>query len=251
MKNFFNIAGITILTLLFSTVSCNNKPAETTSENTEEATITNASTDIHPAPDTTKTVAGEDKIVTIKTSMGSIKLKLYKECPLHQANFLKLVSEKFYDGVLFHRVIKGFMIQTGDPDSKAAAPGAQYGSGGPGYTVPAEINPLFYHKKGALAAARQGNEVNPYKASSGSQFYICQGMVMPKEQLIQMGRFSDQALKDYSTIGGTPQLDGEYTVFGEVLEGLDVVDNIGNTPTLPNERPKKDIKIISVTLESN
>lgn len=247
MKNLFYLSGMMAMSMLFTTTSCNNKAAESTTETEEQAAMV-ATPETAPAPDTTTSAASEDKFFTIKTTVGTIKVKVYKECPRHQENFVKLVNEKFYDGVLFHRVIKEFMIQTGDPESKVAAPGAQYGVGGPGYTIPAEINPAFYHKKGALAAARQGNETNPYKASSGSQFYICQGRVMNKEQLMQFGRnFSEAAIKDYGTIGGTPELDGEYTVFGEVTEGLDIVDKIANTPTVAGDRPKKDIKIISIT----
>lgn len=251
MKNFFYLSGMMAIAMLFTTTSCSNQPAENTGS-TEEQTAVEAAPVAAPAMDTaTKAAPGEDKYFTIKTSAGTIKVKVYKECPRHQDNFVKLVNEKFYDGVLFHRVIKEFMIQTGDPDSKAAAPGAQYGVGGPGYTIPAEINPAFYHKKGALAAARQGDEVNPYKASSGSQFYICQGRVMNRQQLMQLGKnFSEAAIRDYGTIGGTPELDGEYTVFGEVTEGLDIVDKIANTATVPGDRPKKDIKIISITQDT-
>lgn len=193
----------------------------------------------------------QDAVYLIKTTMGDIKVKVYKECPLHQANFDKLVSSKYYDGVLFHRVIKEFMIQTGDPDSKAAQPGAQYGAGGPNYTIPAEILPQFYHKKGALAAARQGDEVNPYKASSGSQFYIVHGKKLTDQELngimMQTGvKFSPQAINDYKTIGGAAFLDGQYTVFGETLSGLDIVDKIATVKTLSGDRPVTDIKIISI-----
>lgn len=251
MKYFLNPVGAALIAMLIATSSCNNQSAENTSGYEAEASITATDPVIAPAADTAKKIQGEDKFLSIKTSEGVIKVTLYKECPLHQANFMKLAGEKFYDGVLFHRVIKGFMIQTGDPDSKAATPGGQYGSGGPGYTIPAEINPLLHHKKGALAAARQGDEVNPYRASSGSQFYICQGRVMPKDQLMQMGKpFSEQAIKDYSTIGGTPELDGDYTVFGAVTSGLEIVDKIANVQTLPGDRPKKDIKILSISVDT-
>jgi len=251
-----------------------------------------------------------DTIVVIETTEGTIKVKLYNETPLHKANFLKLVNESFYDGVLFHRVIKNFMIQTGDPDSKNAAAGARLGSGGPGYTVPAEINPMFFHKKGALAAARQGDQVNPNRESSGSQFYIVQGetftdeelnmieenanrgMVMPlimkfiyaqgneayasrfeKAQQAQnidslnaLGaqvealiadqinalntfKFTPEQREVYKTIGGTPHLDGAYTVFGEVIEGLEIVDKIAATRTAAGDRPATDIKIISMKVD--
>ena len=244
MKNVLVKMNALAFTCILALTACNNSTKETT-EQTAESTETPAVTAAEaPKP----VVSTEDKFYTIKTSAGDIKVRLYKECPMHQANFAKLVAEKFYDGVLFHRVIKGFMIQTGDPDSKKAEPGQQYGVGGPGYTIPAEILPNFYHKKGALAAARQGDEVNPYRESSGSQFYIVQGAIMPKEQLVQFGKpYSEAAIKDYATIGGTPQLDGDYTVFGETVSGIEVVDAIGNTLTNPGDRPKKDLKIISIT----
>lgn len=156
--------------------------------------------------------------VAIETTMGTITVVLYNETPLHKANFLKLVEQNFYDSILFHRVIKGFMIQAGDPASKAATPGAMYGSGGPGYTVPAEFNTNLVHKRGALAAARMGDQMNPLKASSGSQFYICHV--------------------------ATPFLDGQYTVFGQTVSGFDVIDKIANAPTLPGDRPAQDIRIL-------
>ncbi len=247
MKNLFNSIGLAAFSLLLTLGACNNKPAESETTTEEEVVATEAPV-VAPAVDTTKKMATEDKFFSIKTTAGKITIRLYKECPLHQANFTKLVNEKFFDGVLFHRVMKGFMIQTGDPDSKAAVPNTIYGAGGPGYTIPAEINPMFHHKKGAVAAARQSDQVNPAKASSGSQFYICQGRVMPKDQLMQFGKsFTEAAVKDYGSIGGTPELDGEYTVFGEVTEGLDIVDKIANTPTMEGDRPKSDIKVISVT----
>lgn len=187
--------------------------------------------------------------VLMQTSEGDIKIKLYDETPLHRDNFVKLVKENFYDGVIFHRVIRNFMIQGGDPESKNPQPDGRYGSGGPGYTVPAEFNPKFIHKKGALAAARQGDQVNPEKASSGSQFYIVQGQKYPAAQLKEYNpSYTDEQLQAYETIGGTPQLDGEYTVYGEVVEGLDIVDKIANTQTKPGDRPVKDIIIKKVTI---
>jgi len=163
----------------------------------------------------------KETIVLMKTTMGNMKIKLYNETPLHRDNFIKLVKEKFYDGLLFHRVIKDFMIQGGDPDSRNAPAGKQLGMGGPGYTIPAEILPQIKHKKGSLAAARDNN---PARRSSGSQFYIVHNSK------------------------GTPHLDGEYTVFGEVIEGLDVVDKIAAVKTAPGDRPVEDVKIISVTI---
>ena len=240
--------------------------------------------------------------VTIKTTEGDITVRLYDETPRHRDNFLKLAQEGYYNGTLFHRVIKNFMIQGGDPNSKGAPAGVQLGTGGPGYTIPAEIQPQFIHKRGALAAARQGDEVNPERASSGSQFYIVWGQVyndgqigqlarqlqMQAEQsifnrlagehrkeIMDLRRNRDQAglmelqndliaqtqaimaeqgvaalteaqKQTYTTIGGTPHLDGQYTVFGEVEEGLDVVEKIQGTETMPGDRPKQDIQILSV-----
>ena len=171
-----------------------------------------------------KNMDTKETIVLLKTTMGDMKIKLYNETPLHRDNFIKLVNQNFYDGVLFHRVIKNFMIQTGDPESKNAPAGKRLGSGGPGYTIPAEILPQFKHKKGVVAAARMGDQVNPKKESSGSQFYIVHND------------------------NGTPHLDGGYTVFGEVLEGLDVVDKIATVQTAPGDRPVEDVKIISATI---
>jgi len=186
---------------------------------------------------------GEKEIlVLISTDYGDIKVKLYNETPLHRDNFVKLVKEGFYDGTLFHRVIKSFMIQGGDPDSKNAQPGKRLGNGGPGYTVPAEFNPKLFHKKGALAAARQGDGVNPDRRSSGSQFYIVQGRVLTTEQV---AAFSEEKKKAYTTVGGTPQLDNAYTVFGEVVEGLDLVDKIASVEVnrIGVDRPIADVKV--------
>lgn len=177
----------------------------------------------------------------IHTDLGDMKGILYNETPQHRDNFVKLVKKGFYDGLLFHRVIGGFMIQGGDPDSKNAQPGARLGMGNPGYTVPAEINPKLIHKKGALAAARVGGPSNPQKASSGSQFYIVQGRKFPAGSL--GNKYTPEQLKIYETIGGTPQLDGDYTVYGEITEGLDVVDKIAGVAKDPNDRPTKDIKM--------
>lgn len=238
--------------------------------------------------------------------MGEIVVCLYDETPRHRDNFLKLVSEGFYDGTLFHRVIKDFMIQGGDPDSKGAPIGKALGSGGPGYTLPAEIDASrFIHKRGALSAARLGDEVNPEKESSGSQFYIVwgktyrsselrqlekqremqqvqqifqslaaerraeimtlrrnrdqAGLMALQEQLVDIAkrqakekggcRFTDEQAETYATIGGTPFLDGDYTVFGEVEQGLDIVENIQNAPTMRGDRPKEDVSIITATIE--
>lgn len=186
--------------------------------------------------------------VLIKTSKGNIKIALYNETPQHRDNFIKLVKENYYDGVLFHRIIKGFMIQTGDPDSKEAKAGQMLGAGGPGYRIPAEINPNIIHRRGAVAAARDNN---PAKASSGSQFYIVDGTVYPEDQLVRMCQRYGKTLtpeqkEAYTTVGGAPWLDGEYTVFGQVLSGMEVVDKIAAQAKDGNDRPLEDIKIISV-----
>ena len=248
------------------------------------------------------TVQAEDKetMVLISTEYGNMKVKLYNETPQHRDNFIKLAKNGFYDGLLFHRVIKGFMIQGGDPESKNAPASKQLGAGDVGYTIPAEfVYPKYYHKKGALAAARQGDQVNPEKRSSGCQFYIVQGEVLNDSKLNQMENMSinkekearfyeivnkrseevkklrvardqeglqklqseilaqvekefagksaskmpDQMRNDYKTIGGTPFLDNQYTVFGEVVEGLEVIDVIAAVKTALGDRPLKDIKM--------
>ncbi len=242
--------------------------------------------------------------VIIKTSEGDITVRLYDETPRHRDNFLKLAKEGYYNDTLFHRVIKNFMIQGGDPNSKGAPAGMMLGTGGPGYTIPAEILPQFIHKRGALAAARQGDEVNPERASSGSQFYIVWGQVYNEGQIGQLAKqlqmqaeqsifnrlagehrkeimdlrrnrdqaglmelqndliaqthaimaeqgaagLTDEQKKAYTTVGGTPHLDGQYTVFGEVESGLDIVEKIQNTETATADRPKQDIKILSVEI---
>lgn len=245
-----------------------------------------------------------DAMVDIKTSVGDIRIRLYGETPKHRDNFLKLVEEGFYNDVLFHRVINQFMIQTGDPNSKGAPAGKALGSGAPGYELDAEIvYPRLFHKRGALAAARTGDEVNPMRRSSGSQFYIVTGKVYNAGQLGQMekqlqmqqmqsifnglatqyrdsimnmrrnrdqaglqalqeelvkkteaeaaknpAKFTPEQIEAYSTVGGTPHLDGTYTVFGEVVSGMDVVSKIETTPTGAMDRPKEDIKIISMAI---
>ncbi len=193
-------------------------------------------------------------MVKLETTKGNVVIRLYDETPLHRDNFIRLVAEKYYDSILFHRVIKGFMIQTGDPESKHAGPGDPLGFGGPSYKIPAEINPLFFHKKGALAAARQGDAVNPNKESSGSQYYIVQGKPLSLPQLETMEKtgqhtpFSEAQKLAYTTIGGTPHLDNGYTVFGEVVEGLEVVDSIADAATDNRNRPVEDIRIIRATI---
>lgn len=242
--------------------------------------------------------------VELKTSLGDIVLGLYKETPKHHDNFVKLVKEGYYDGVLFHRVIDKFMIQTGDGNSKTAKPGQMLGTGDPGYTVEAEfVYPKFFHKRGALAAARTADQVNPERRSSGSQFYIVTGKKYNEQELVQMekqmqmmnmqsifqakaaahqkelmkmrmakdtaavealrqqliaeteaeaaknpAKLTPEQREAYMIVGGTPHLDNQYTVFGEVLEGLDIVSKIETVETDRNDRPKEDIKIISAKI---
>ena len=244
-------------------------------------------------------------LVKLETTMGNITVALYNETPKHRDNFIKLVKEGVYDSTLFHRVIKQFMIQAGDPDSKNASDTAMLGSGDVGYTIPAEFNPKFFHKKGVLAAARQGDDVNPEKASSGCQFYIVTGRKFTEPQLLGMEnkineqheealfdslarqhmkeiykmrkagdnagllelqdtleaqareladkeekfRFTPEQIKAYSTIGGAPHLDGSYTVFGEVTEGMEVVENIEIAKTNRADRPIENIRILKASIQ--
>lgn len=186
-----------------------------------------------------------DRIVEIKTDFGVMKVKLYNATPQHRDNFIKLVQAGFYDSLLFHRVIKGFMIQGGDPLSKNAQPGVMLGNGDVGYTVPAEFVDSIFHKKGTLCAARTEN---PEKASSGCQFYIVQGQAYTPEQLNMMEiqrriKLNDAQKNIYMTTGGTPFLDHNYTVFGEVIEGLDVIDKIAAVQTAPGDRPVEDVRM--------
>lgn len=243
--------------------------------------------------------------VLIKTTAGNITIKLYNETPQHRDNFIKLVQEHFYDSILFHRVIRGFMIQAGDPESKTASRNEMLGAGGPGYDLPAEfVYPKYFHKYGALSAARQADPVNPERRSSGSQFYIVTGKKYDKYDLQdmenqntkQMGqsifdrlcaqnkdtiismqlagdrdglmklqhelnaiknnilkeqgpfKFTKEQVDAYTTVGGTPFLDNQYTVFGEVIDGMKTVDKIEYANTDPNDRPYKDIRIISMEI---
>lgn len=190
----------------------------------------------------------------IETSKGNMKCILYEQTPMHADNFIKLVNNRIYNGVLFHRVIKDFMIQTGDPDSKKAPKGTLLGTGGVGYTVPAEFHPDLYHKNGAIAAARQGDQTNPNRESNGSQFYIVQGEVFTDEYLDQMEnscahiKFTAEQRMVYKAVGGTPHLDYAYTVFGEVIEGFEVIDIIAAEPVDERDRPLDDVKIIKITV---
>lgn len=249
----------------------------------------------------------KDAVITIKTSQGDMVAILYDETPKHKENFIKLAREHFFDSTLFHRVISGFMIQGGDPESKKAKPGQHLGNGGPGYTVDAEFNPKFFHEKGALSAARLSDQANPTKASSGSQFYVVQGTVLSAadaenlkydqmklmtglrkmfedpankplldslNQLYYAGdvpaytrklnelaprvekatgtkvtrEISEEKKKIYTTVGGAPHLDGDYTVFGKVIKGLEVIDKIAAVQRDGAERPLEDIRM-TITVE--
>jgi cyclophilin family peptidyl-prolyl cis-trans isomerase len=196
--------------------------------------------------------------VELTTSKGIIVLRLSDSTPLHRNNFIKLIKQHTYDSVLFHRVIKSFMIQAGDPDSKTAVRGQKLGDGSLGYTVPAEFRQSLFHKKGVLAAARTGDDVNPSKASSASQFYIVQGKIFTDAGLDSVETFRLKGRKIplgqrevYKTIGGAPHLDQNYTIFGQVVKGLAVVDSIANVPTsgrLGGDRPIEDVRIVKARL---
>ncbi len=198
------------------------------------------------------------KLVEFETTIGKIKVQLYDETPLHRDNFLKLVNEGFYDGLLFHRVIKDFMAQAGDPQSRECDSLARLGSGSLGYTIPAEIDfPKFYHKRGALAAARLGDVANPERASSSCQFYLVQGKKYNDKELDDIAhrinlalpmttpfKFTEAQRLQYKMFGGTPHLDAQYTVFGEIVEGFDVLDKLCAVETGQADRPKEDVRIL-------
>jgi len=200
--------------------------------------------------------------VVMETTMGTIELKLYDETPLHRDNFIQLVKENAFDSLLFHRVIQDFMIQGGDPDSKYAAPGAVLGDGDRPYTLPAEfrLEQGIYHRRGVIASAREGDDVNPEQRSSAMQFYIVWGRIFDdagldkvQERLDQRTggrvRLTPEMREVYKTVGGTPHLDGQYTVWGEVVNGLDVVDAIQRVPTDTNDRPLEDVRILRTYLK--
>jgi cyclophilin family peptidyl-prolyl cis-trans isomerase len=187
-------------------------------------------------------------IIEIETDMGNIEVQLYAATPKHRDNFVKLVKENYYTGMLFHRVINTFMIQAGDPDSKGAKSGVVLGNGGPGYNIPAELEADYYHTKGALAAARMPDQVNPEKESSGSQFYIVQGssvsdQLLDKIESMYGFKYTDAQRELYKKVGGTPHLDKNYTIFGQVVAGMEVIDKIAAVRTDANNRPGEDIKI--------
>jgi cyclophilin family peptidyl-prolyl cis-trans isomerase len=190
--------------------------------------------------------SSDGRKVLISTPFGDMTVLLYDKTPQHRDNFLKLAGEGYYNGTLFHRVIKGFMIQGGDPDSRGAAPGQPLGKGGPDYTLPAEFHPELIHKKGALAAARRGGPQNPEKRSSGSQFYIVQGKKYSGTELNRIASrsgafYTGDQIQTYQEIGGTPSLDNDYTVFGEVIDGIEVIDKIAAVKTAPGDRPVEDV----------
>jgi len=198
--------------------------------------------------------------VEIITTRGTIVIRLSDSTPLHRDNFLRLVKAGYYDSLLFHRVIHNFMIQTGDPDSREGHPGkpmSQGGTGGPGYTIPAEFRKSLFHRRGAVGAARNNDDVNPTRASSGSQFYIVQGKRFTDAGLdtVEIRRLKGRKIPDdqrkiYEEIGGAPHLDQAYTIFGEVVSGMDVVDSIAAVPTSgpPLDRPKSDVRILKMKL---
>jgi peptidylprolyl isomerase/peptidyl-prolyl cis-trans isomerase B (cyclophilin B) len=196
----------------------------------------------------------KEVIVWIDTDMGKIKVKLYNETPQHRDNFIKLVEAKQYDGLLFHRVIKQFMIQAGDIQSKDAPPEQKLGEGNLDYTIPAEIVfPRYFHKRGQLCAARTSDDVNPEKASSATQFYIVTGKHFTERELDKMEqerniRLTPEQREAYMIDGGAPHLDGSYTVFGEVIDGISVVDKIQYVQTGENDRPLKNIRIKSMKI---
>ncbi len=192
-------------------------------------------------------------LVEMKTTEGTMLIQLFDDTPLHRDNFIKLAETGYYKGLLFHRVINGFMIQGGDPDSRDAVQGKRLGMGGPNYKVPAEFSVNHVHIKGALAAARQGDAVNPKKESSGSQFYIVHGKPVPENQIQGLEfqkniKYSEENKNLYTTVGGTPFLDMDYTVFGTVVEGLEVIDKIAQKKTDPADRPVEDVRIIEITV---
>ncbi len=189
-----------------------------------------------------------DCLVEIETDYGNMTVKLSNATPQHRDNFIKLAENGYFDDLLFHRVINGFMIQGGDPNSKGAKPGQQLGMGGPGYTVPAEFVDSLVHVKGAIAAARTGGPSNPEKRSSGSQFYLVQGKVLSDRELDSMEaqkgiRYTPEQREAYTTFGGTPFLDREYTVFGYVVSGIEVIDKIASVETGAGDRPRTDVKM--------
>jgi len=255
MKKYL-LGGLIIMLSVFF-VGCNNQSTEKKPEAKtakKEQTTTSSAKNKANATTATKPIERKGQKVKVSTKYGDMVLVLYDETPMHRDNFIKLVNEGYYNGTLFHRVMQDFMIQGGDPDSKNAAPGQGLGKGGPGYTIEAEFTPEFYHKKGALAAARQPDQVNPQKRSSGSQFYIVQGKRYTDAELNQMAKrtgafYTPEQIKVYQTIGGTPFLDTEYTVFGEVVDGMGVIDKIAAVKTSAQNRPVEDLEMTLTLIE--
>ncbi len=252
MKKLFLTLNIVLLVLLATAqnaASTAKKPVTKTATTVKKSTTPTAK-----SPKSTKkpvtTVKSIKKMdtstyVLITTDLGDIRIRLYDETPQHKANFIKLAKEGFFDSTLFHRIIPEFMIQGGDPNSKTAVPGQALGMGNVGYRVPAEFNKNLIHKRGVLAAARDNN---PAKASSGCQFYITQGKKYSRAELQLLATrtgnsWTEEQLKIYEEVGGTPMLDMNYTVFGEVVSGLDVIDKIIVEPRDQNDRPYKDIRM--------
>lgn len=245
-----------IFIITAGSTGCKNKEPQTAAPATEVVEAPTPTPPPPPAPLAPPVPDPKPKNAKVKisTRYGDMIVKLYDETPGHRDNFLMLAEKKFFDDVLFHRCIKGFMIQGGDPDSKGAPANMNLGMGGPGYTIPAEFNPKLIHKKGALAAARQGGPINPTRASSGSQFYIVQGTKLNDMQLDQTQQYIQNSHTPgftytpdqrnmYKTIGGTAQLDMDYTVFGEVISGLNIIDSIAAQPANAMNRPLNDIKM--------
>ena len=295
LKNYLAAAA---LLLSMSACGSGNKAESNDTDSIKTQNDQNNMATTTATPDTTSVK------VEVETSVGQFTVLLYGDTPKHRDNFVKLVKEGYYNGTLFHRVINEFMVQAGDPDSKTAKPGQALGSGGPDYTIEAEIvYPKHFHKRGALAAARQGDQVNPLKASSGSQFYIVTGKKVTEGEMKQMESYlensalqtrfaqlaqshmtevremqqkgdqagleklqnqlieeakqyvaehpvniTDEMKEAYKTVGGTPHLDNAYTVFGEVISGMDTIDKIEKVQTDGMDRPKDDIRIISMKI---
>lgn len=295
LKNYLAAAA---LLLSMSACGSGNKAESNDTDSIKTQNDQNNMATTTATPDTTSVK------VEVETSVGPFTVLLYGDTPKHRDNFVKLVKEGYYNGTLFHRVINEFMVQAGDPDSKTAKPGQALGSGGPDYTIEAEIvYPKHFHKRGALAAARQGDQVNPLKASSGSQFYIVTGKKVTEGEMKQMESYlensalqtrfaqlaqshmtevramqqkgdqagleklqnqlieeakqyvaehpvniTDEMKEAYKTVGGTPHLDNAYTVFGEVISGMDTIDKIEKVQTDGMDRPKDDIRIISMKI---
>jgi peptidyl-prolyl cis-trans isomerase B (cyclophilin B) len=240
---------ISLTLLCFFTISLHAQIKKTAvKKTTTSKTTVKKTTTVKKVVPKTKEVKLPGTRVKLTTDSGVMVIRLYDRTPRHRDNFIKLASEHFFDSLLFHRVIQGFMIQGGDPQSKYAQPGQMLGSGDVGYTIPAEFDTSFIHKRGALSAARMGDEVNPAKASSGCQFYIVQGKTWTDADLnnMEMQRGAKYSLAQrniYKTIGGTPFLDMGYTVFGEVESGLEVIDKIAAVPKAPGDRPIRDVRM--------